>query len=315
MRPKRNSKPGFTLIEMLVALTIIGILTALILPAVQSARESSRRLKCASNLKQIGIALAAYEQAAGAYPPRIGYSPHVMLLPWLEQKPLYDSVNFDPMPLEAMLNFENHHVTISTTVVDTFLCPSTPLRSMPGSGAFTSYGGNAGVHFHKDGDNGIFGTRTTMATKVSDGLSNTAVFSEYETLPGSVHESRWNRVQFLIEPRTLGERSSLDEFFKRCSEADVRSVKFQWHSRGSNWIQAGIEKTFYYHSLPPNRQHCTVWYLTQKGTWPAGSVHSGKTQTVFADGHVRAVKDSVDTAVWRAIGSRNGAESFSESEY
>jgi len=67
--------------------------------------------------------------------------------------------------------------------------------------------------------------------------------------------------------------------------------------------------------VPPNQNMCSVSYFVQEGTWPAGAFHPGVVHSLFADGHVKAVKESVDMAVWRAIGSRNGGESFSESDY
>jgi len=99
---------GFTLVELLVVITIIGILISLLLPAVQAAREAARRLQCGNNLKQLGLALHNYDTAHGCFPPAgIGYggccawyasdksihnvSGLVMLLPYLEQLPLYDA--------------------------------------------------------------------------------------------------------------------------------------------------------------------------------------------------------------------------------
>jgi prepilin-type N-terminal cleavage/methylation domain-containing protein len=97
-------RPAFTLIELLVAITVISILVAIILPAVQQAREASRRVQCRNNLKQIGIALQNYIQMRGVYPPGYVYNPkagapfmgwswETMLLPMLDQAPLYNSLS------------------------------------------------------------------------------------------------------------------------------------------------------------------------------------------------------------------------------
>src|SRR3974390_2296192 len=100
---------GFTLIELLTVILVIGVLTALLLPAVQSARESSRRIQCVNNLKQIGLGLNSYAATHGAYPPLDLYSgkgtgglpfaghnhsPLTRMLSELEQAPLYSAVNF-----------------------------------------------------------------------------------------------------------------------------------------------------------------------------------------------------------------------------
>lgn len=98
---------GFTLVELLVVIAIIGLLIALLLPAVQSARESARRIACANNLKQTGLALAVYESAKGRYPPQFGWSTgqegrgaigtlFFHILPYLEEKALYDSMFVEP---------------------------------------------------------------------------------------------------------------------------------------------------------------------------------------------------------------------------
>src|SRR6202162_3711767 len=103
-RPIAPRKPGFTLIELLVVIAIIAVLIALLLPAVQAAREAARRIQCTNNLKQIGLALHNYIESRSVLPfgqgPEPtntwnGWSSHVMLLPYVELRSLYDSLNFD----------------------------------------------------------------------------------------------------------------------------------------------------------------------------------------------------------------------------
>src|SRR5947208_1284614 len=105
-RPRPRS--GFTLIELLVVIAIIGVLIALLLPAVQQAREAARRVQCTNNLKQIGLGLHTYQAAVGAFPPGWisrpdpltgdnagpGWGWASMILPQLEQKPVFDAINF-----------------------------------------------------------------------------------------------------------------------------------------------------------------------------------------------------------------------------
>jgi prepilin-type processing-associated H-X9-DG protein/prepilin-type N-terminal cleavage/methylation domain-containing protein len=126
-----KQRPAFTLIELLVVISVIGVLIALLLPAVQAAREAARRTQCFNNLKQLGIALHTYESASRSFPPGYvsffdssgndtgpGWGWAAMLLPQIEQKPLFDAVNFS-LAIEDASN-----PTSRVALLTTFLCPS-----------------------------------------------------------------------------------------------------------------------------------------------------------------------------------------------
>ena len=135
-RPRRSL--GFTIIELLVVIAIIGILVALLLPAVQAARDQARRTACQNNLKQIGLALAQYANRHGGFPPGYvsvwdplrseetgpGWGWASMILPELEQQALYNNLRYEvpiPSPTQA---------TVRTTPLSVYFCPadSMPLR-------------------------------------------------------------------------------------------------------------------------------------------------------------------------------------------
>src|SRR5271165_4033322 len=127
----RATKTGFSLIELMVVVTILGLMMALLLPALQSAREAARRIQCASNLKQLGLGLQQYETNYGVYPPSIvlsgngntttwvgGWSVNGRILSFMEQNTLFNAVNF----------FTNQTSPINLTVtglsIGVFVCPS-----------------------------------------------------------------------------------------------------------------------------------------------------------------------------------------------
>ena len=137
---------GFTLIELLVVIAIIAVLIALLLPAVQAAREAARRAHCASNLKQIGVAMHNYHAAVGVFPPgRLRsqvdhngrcFAAYAYLLPFLEQSSLYSATNFnlnpDNAPDSAVAGengLQPENTTTLYTNLNVLLCPSDPYSS------------------------------------------------------------------------------------------------------------------------------------------------------------------------------------------
>jgi prepilin-type N-terminal cleavage/methylation domain-containing protein/prepilin-type processing-associated H-X9-DG protein len=199
MKRQRNA---FTLIELLVVIAIIGILVALLLPAVQAARESSRRSQCTNNLKQFGLALASYESTfryfpmtdAQNYVPNVqGFSPQARLLPHLEQSNLQNLLDFRMPAFTGPYNALTPNplfVTAFATPIPVFLCPSDPaavLNTETGTGFvyaginyMVNFGSGTGVNYDLrwPTDGIVYEDSNVRMANVRDGASSTVAASE-----------------------------------------------------------------------------------------------------------------------------------------
>jgi prepilin-type processing-associated H-X9-DG protein len=312
---------ALTLIEVLVVIFCIGILIALLLPAVQAARELSRRTQCLNNLRQFGLALHSYEAAVGVLPSgqnSQAYSLHAMLLPHLNQRPLYNSINFE-LPLVP------HSTTALLAGVGLFVCPSDPIsvyndqvHGYPHS--WTNYAGCTGDGMGvKDGKyNGLFPGPTWLEPRyiasghVRDGTSNTVAMSEWLVSIDGKPDRRRTR----YETATASGPTPLAEFASRCRSLAGMQPFALGGLKGLPWTGGQTGMTLYNHVLPMNEPSCENW----PGSDPteaisAGSQHPGGAVTLFADGQVRFVRDSIDVRTWRSLGTRQGGELISNDSY
>jgi prepilin-type N-terminal cleavage/methylation domain-containing protein len=227
--PRRSSR-GFTLVELLVVIAIIAILASLLIPAVQTARESGHKTTCKNNLRQIGIALNAYHTKIRKYPPgafwkyRAANAPAVdlkgsimvHLLPYIEQQNLYDLFDFEQTVVDTQ-KLPGSDKYIQSTIVETYVCPSDDHPGIYNGRALHNYAASSGPSRHADSPYcrcptfnswnafalapysngrdfaGPFMRHGTSSTKAEcrDGLSNTIFFGEVRPMCSAHADNGW----------------------------------------------------------------------------------------------------------------------------
>lgn len=301
---------GFTLIELLVVVFVLGVLMALLLPAIQQAREAARRARCLANLRQIGTAMHNYHAAFDMFPPSQlelgpGYgssriSALTFLLPQLEQQALYSSINYDEYPYDSSSSPTIANRTARNTRLDVFLCPSDSDTEHA-----NNYRLNRGKYDPRCGRLwcGPFslGWLPSQAT-VTDGLARTAFASERiggTFFPDVDDPARDVRVPLQPMPRLVND----DEYIPYC----LATENALWeHEIGRYWFYTGMFHTDYNHTGPPNdaRPSCG----NDRGLQPPRSYHPNLVNVLFGDGHVESVTNSVDRNAWAALGTHNAGD-------
>jgi prepilin-type N-terminal cleavage/methylation domain-containing protein/prepilin-type processing-associated H-X9-DG protein len=300
MKAPPTRRAGFTLIELLVVIAIIAILIGLLLPAVQKVREAAARLRCQNNLKQIGLACHAYQDAEKKFPP--GYTTTVTssgdetgpgwgwaayILPYMEQQNLFASINFT-LPIENAAN-----ATARATVVPAYLCSiDTPPQSIavgPRSAigqltstictvAPASYTGSFGVSEPGVDGEGIFYRNSEVRIgEITDGTSTTLLAGERsyrysETIwAGSIAGSKCAPPPGLRLPLALEEPA--------------------------NYILSHTDEMLSGASKPYELNHFS-------------SNHGNGANFLYADGHVRYLTSGTDFTTLKALSTRNGGETL-----
>ncbi|MGL4463091.1 MAG: DUF1559 domain-containing protein [Planctomycetia bacterium] len=170
---------GFTYVEVLAAIAIVGILAGLSSPAIQYAREAARRSQCSVNLRQLAIGFQQYVEVYGQYPPDTVEQTESHLIripPYIGQELLFEEeYNFDN-PLD------DRNALVRSDLIPQFLCPSVPMPNESASFSHpTNYLGNGGSGTWEGAADGFFGDYAGLTVRpqdVSDGLSRTAISTE-----------------------------------------------------------------------------------------------------------------------------------------
>ena len=329
---------GFTIVELLVVIAILGLLLALLMPAVQMAREAGRRMSCTSNLRQLGTASHSFYEARGHFPtgaeakqysdmtanPYTFYrwSALAHLTPYLEQ-----TVAYNTLRLRLPLYGPNLLVTPENAagvklIVPLFLCPSDRGEVVAEGFGPTNYaacvGSGQGGGSPLDADGVFYVNSATRTSDITDGTSHTAFMSE-STL-GNGPESTNDATQ--VESDTaykFVQSAPLTE--SRCADARRFNVTSR---RGFAWVSGELRCALYNHYYPPNYAgfDCIGVLMsggpevayTPYGWRAARSRHPGGVNVLFADGSVRFARNEIDMAVWTAASTRRGREAVADIE-
>lgn len=339
LRGTARHRAGLTLIEITVVVAVVGLLMALLLPAIQAAREAARRLHCQNQLKQIGIAIGNYASRFYCFPEICGqsgftkdpsgsttayhshaFSPFVRVLPDLEQASAFNSINFSWMPTTPDAVWAN--MTIMTTSLSISLCPSGDSSSVPGFGR-VDYRFNTGSSpWYFGGDSypgwgkGAFAvSRILDSADFTDGSSNTACASE--RLQGDWDKSRHSKGDYaLLSVEQVPPPGGADWAISVCSQT-ARSLPHESRS-GESWFLSGHHFSSYNHVIEPNSKtvDCSLdhyiegihWRTIHSGIFTARSNHTVGVNVLMMDGSAKLVSGNIDRSVWRALGTRDGGE-------
>lgn len=334
---EHDPRRGISLVEVLVGISITGILVCLVIPAVQSAREVARRVECLNNLKQLGLSIQAYAASSGVFPPvnlvterfsdGVFYSQHehsafARILPYLEQRALFNAINFDGAPTHPGPLTCND--TALATRVGSLLCPSDRGTPIAGFGRVT-YRVNHGASPLYSPDladpatqNGPFCVHFVFSPSAfRDGLSQTIGISE--RLQGDWHKVSTRRGgAYLLQPAADPAGNDPEGAMAACR---LLSGSGPHESRGGeSWFLSGYHFTGYNHVAVPNWRGFDCAFdgaredihnrTIHDGVFSATSAHRGGVNAGSMDGSVRFVSDSIDLRVWRAFATRSGGEAI-----
>lgn len=321
---------GLTIVELLVAMSAISLLVALLLPAVQLARENARRGHCLNNLREILHACSAHEGARGAFPYTSvtffdsshklhpACSPHERLLPYLEQGAIDAKIDFSDYPIDmaAAPLSSSHNGALIPMSIGVFRCPSD--SGLAGGNNYRAcMGFGPGIFTPKEtnmcadpgnGAGAFVNGRAVKAAEFFDGLANTVMFSERVT------GSRGAYRPYCDYRVYLGNICTVTDAVDICGSLAAGPTD---SNGGATWLFGGWRQTWYNHVLTPNSRipDCSAGDIIEgggNGAYTARSYHPGGVNAAFASGSARFINEQIDQRTWRALSTRAGEEAIGE---
>ncbi len=328
--PRSRALRAFTLVELLVVIAIIGILVALLLPAIQAARGAALRSSCSNNMRQMGLAMHNYLDAHKTFPPTFDIgtgagnaSVHARILPYLEENSLYKNINFNASYSTWTLPDGSK---LAATRVSTFVCPSEArdevlLDATTGAPKYylSNYAINYGTWLIYDwakkvgGDGAFVPNKKMKPASFSDGLSKTLGLAENKGW-----STRMQNAGTALEaaPTTPSQM---------CGKGGTLSIA----TGHTEWVEGKVSQSGFTTTFTPNtvvacvsggETHDINWISKGESTAnttptmaavTSRSYHSGCVSAAMMDGSTHTATDNIDQTVWRALGTRNGGETAS----
>lgn len=311
---------GFTLVELLVVIAIIGILIAMLLPAVQAAREAARRLQCSNNMKQIGLALHNYHDVFNSLPPgglsvnELSYV--VFLLPYIEQETLHSQADFSAGKFWEVSTSGSiagaGKLELSINPLSEFLCPSASRQhsnlDLYNYNEYWPVGDSSGTNTYTTHYVGITGPRnTTSIAGIGPDYETTGSGDTLTATQGLLYTN--SKVKFSEVTDGLSNTFAVGEISWRVAESSTATTgykKYRSWARGSYDGSSSSAKNVYSPILTSSNEGENCYGDFNDGDF--GSEHPGGTHFLIADGAVYFATEQMDYYVLLASASRNGSE-------